>query len=85
MRTEFTASILALGHVTSRASYYNSISSVEQSIVQEAVALLLEILAGTRDNLTKEAVFNALGQMSMSGTLTGVYVEKSISKASGVI
>ena len=78
-------SILALGYVTSRASYYNSIGSVEQSIVQEAVALLLEILAGTRDNLTKEAVFNALGQMSMSGTLTGVYVEKSISKASGVI
>jgi proteasome component ECM29 len=78
-------SILALGYVTSRASYYGSISTIEPSIVQESIALLLAVLAGARDNSAKEAVFDAVGQMSASGVLTAAYLDQLKRKADEII
>ena len=78
-------SILALGYITSRASYYGSISAVEPSIVQEAITLVLAVLAGARDNSTREAVFSAIGQMSASGIITAAYLDQSNRKAGTII
>ena len=78
-------SILGLGYITSRASYYGSIGTVEPSIVQEAITLLLAVLVGARDNSTREAVFSAIGQMSASGIITAEYLDESNHKTGAII
>lgn len=78
-------SILALGYVTSRASYYGSVGNLKESILQDANALLLEVLAGSGDKSAKEAVFNAIGQISASGILTAAYLDQSKTKANDII
>ena len=76
-------SILALGHILSRASYYGRLESVDKAFVEENVSALLDILTGTKDASTREAVFNAVGQISASGILTAAKVNESSSKATG--
>jgi proteasome component ECM29 len=76
-------SVLALGYVLSRASYYDRLGNIDKAVVQESVSTLLNILAGAKDNSTKEAVFNAVGQVSASGVLTAINLEESSSKPSG--
>jgi proteasome component ECM29 len=78
-------SILALGYVLSRASYYGRIDNIDGPIIQEVVTLLLTVLTGARDASTKEAVFNAVGQLSASGVLTAAYIDQSSSKLGDII
>jgi proteasome component ECM29 len=76
-------SILALGHILSRASYYGRLESVDKAVIQENVSALFDILTGAKDVSTKEAVFNAIGQISASGVHTATKVDESSSKATG--
>jgi len=78
-------SIIALGYILSRASYYNRIKSVGEELVTDIVLQFLEILAGAKDASIKEAVFNAVGQISASGVLTPALLDQSSSKANGII
>lgn len=57
-------SILALGYILSRNSFYGRVQSTTNAVVQGAVALLLEILSSAKDTSIKEAVLNAVGQIS---------------------
>jgi len=75
-------SVLALGHVLSRASYYGRLRNVDEAVVQESVQTLLNILIGAKDTSTMEAVFNAMGQISASGVLITANLEGS-SRPSG--
>ena len=78
-------SILALGFVLSRASYFGRIASVDQNIVNEAAVKLIEIAAGAKDASTKETVFNAIGQLSASGILSVSHIEQSSMKVDSII
>jgi proteasome component ECM29 len=78
-------SILALGHILSRASYYANIGEVDKSVIHEIVVTLLEVLTGARDASTKEAVFNAVGQISASGVLTAEQINQSNSQVDSII
>ncbi|TAQ88421.1 hypothetical protein B7494_g3269 [Chlorociboria aeruginascens] len=78
-------SILALGHLLSRSSYYGRSDIVGDSLVLDSIMQLLEILAGARDVSTKEAVFSAVGQISASGVLTIGQIEQSSLKAEYII
>jgi proteasome component ECM29 len=78
-------SILALGYAISRASYYGSIATLDQSIVHEAIGLILTVLVEANDSSTKEAVFHAIGQISVSGILTTTYLDQSSYKACDII
>ncbi|PBP24678.1 proteasome component [Diplocarpon rosae] len=68
-------SILALGYILSRSSFYGRVEFTAHKIVQEAVSLLLRILSDSKDASTKEAAFNAVGQISASGVLTAAELE----------
>lgn len=76
-------SILSLGHILSRASYYGRLESVDKAVVQENVSALLDITTNAKDTSTKEAVFNAVGQISASGVLTVTKIDESLKKATG--
>ncbi|KAG4435892.1 hypothetical protein IFR05_008623 [Cadophora sp. M221] len=78
-------SILALGYVLSRSSFYGRAESRDHSTVQAAVASLLEILCGAKDASTKEAVLNAIGQVSAANVLTAEQLNTSSVKSAGVI
>lgn len=78
-------SILALGFILSRASYYGTIDRLGESLVKETILQLLDILAGAKNNSIKEAVFNAVGQISASGVLSPLLLEESSLKSVGVI
>ncbi|KAH7364484.1 proteasome stabiliser-domain-containing protein [Rhexocercosporidium sp. MPI-PUGE-AT-0058] len=78
-------SILALGYMLSRGSFYGIVDSSDHSTVQAAVASLLEILCGAKDASTKEAVLNAIGQISASGVLTAEQLNASSVKSAGLI
>ena len=78
-------SILALGFILSRASYYGRLAVLDNSTIGEAIAKLLEILSGARDASIKEAVFNALGQISASGILLVSHIERSPLKVDGTV
>ncbi|TVY53367.1 Proteasome component ECM29 [Lachnellula cervina] len=78
-------SILSLGHILSRASYYGRLESVDKAVVQENVSALLDITTNAKDTSTKEAVFNAVGQISASGVLTATKIDESLKKATDII
>jgi proteasome component ECM29 len=78
-------SILALGFALSRASYYGRIETIDRSTVDEAASKLLDIVGGARDASTKEAVFNAIGQISGSGVLSVSHIEQSSFKVGAII
>jgi len=78
-------SILALGYILSRASYYNRLDAIEDALVKEGATQLLEILADAKDVSTKEAVFHAIGQISASGVLTASLMSQPSLKADGII
>ncbi|KAK6586494.1 hypothetical protein PZA11_001551 [Diplocarpon coronariae] len=78
-------SVLALGYVLSRSSFYGRVEFIAHRIVQEAVSSLLGILANSKDASTKEAVLNAVGQISASGVLTAAVLEDSALKSAGII
>jgi proteasome component ECM29 len=78
-------SILALGFILSRAEYYGRLTAIKTSLVEEATSTLLNILAAAKDASTKEAVLNAIGQLSASGILTQKGVNTSSLKAAGLI
>jgi proteasome component ECM29 len=78
-------SVLALGYVLSRASYYGHIWAVDDTTVQDAVTTLLGILTGAKDSSTKEAVFNAVGQISAAGVIDSARIEKSSFTAKSLI
>ena len=78
-------SILALGFTLSRAAYYGRIAAIDKSTIDNAVAQLLEILAGARDASTKEAVFNAIGQVSTAGVLSASQIEQASLKVDGTV
>ncbi|KAL2064832.1 hypothetical protein VTL71DRAFT_3972 [Oculimacula yallundae] len=78
-------SIIALGFILSRSCYYDRPESKGHTAVQDAVAVLLEILCGAKDVSTKEAVLNAIGQVSASGVLTATQLESCSANSAGVI
>lgn len=78
-------SILALGYVLSRSSFYGRAESRDHNTVQNAVTSLLEILCGAKDASTKEAVLNVIGQISAAGVLTAEQLNASSAKSAGVI
>ena len=78
-------SILAVGYMLSRSSFYGRTDSKDHNTVQTAIASLLEILCGAKDASTKEAVLNAIGQVSVSGVLTSKQLDASTAKSAGVI
>ncbi|KAK6615782.1 proteasome component ECM29 [Botrytis cinerea] len=78
-------SILALGYVLSRSSYYGRSSFIQGEIVGEVLAQFLSIIEGVKDASTREAVLNAIGQTSASGVLTTEIIEKSTLKIDGLI
>ncbi|TGO47461.1 hypothetical protein BCON_0276g00010 [Botryotinia convoluta] len=78
-------SILALGYVLSRSSYYGRGSFIKGEIVGEVLAQFLTIIEGVKDASTREAVLNAIGQTSASGVLTTEIIEKSSLKTDGLV
>ncbi|KAH6709539.1 proteasome stabiliser-domain-containing protein [Leptodontidium sp. MPI-SDFR-AT-0119] len=78
-------SILALGYVLSRSTFYGRAESRDHNTVQNAVTSLLEILCGAKDASTKEAVLNVIGQISAAGVLTAEQLNASSAKSAGVI
>lgn len=78
-------SILALGYVLSRSSYYGRSSFIQGEIVGEVLTQFLSIIEGVKDASTREAVLNAIGQTSASGVLTTEVIEKSTLKIDGLI
>jgi len=78
-------SILALGNLLSRASYYNRSEIFNDPAIATSVAQILEILEGARDSSTKEAVLNAVCQISASVVLTPSRIESSSLKVEGII
>ncbi|EPE29251.1 ARM repeat-containing protein [Glarea lozoyensis ATCC 20868] len=72
-----SGAILAIGFLTSRIAFYGRSDSLNENMIQESVDTLLSVLADVRDGSTKEAVLNALGQMSASGILTTERIDKS--------
>lgn len=78
-------SIIAIGYILSRASYYNTTDNLDQTSISEIILELLEILAQAKDASIKEAVFNAVGQISASGVLSSSLLEQCPLKSAGVI
>ena len=78
-------SLLTLGFVLSRASYYGRIATLDESTVNEAVVMLIEIAANARDKSTQEAVFHALGQVSAAGVLSALHFEHSALEVDAII
>jgi proteasome component ECM29 len=72
-----SGAILAIGFLTSRVAFYGRSATLNGTMIQESVDTLLSVLADVRDGSTKEAVLNALGQMSASGILTTERIDKS--------
>jgi proteasome component ECM29 len=78
-------SILALGSILSRASYYGRLDDISPAVVQENISLLVKILTDAKDTPTREAVLYAVGQLSASCVLTTALVENSSSGAPAII
>ncbi|KAK0126145.1 proteasome component M29 [Cadophora gregata] len=78
-------SILAVGYMLSRSSFYGRAESRDSSDTQTAIVSLLEVLCGATDASTKEAVLNAIGQLSVSGVLTSEQLDACTAKSAGVI
>lgn len=68
---------------TYTASYYGRLEDLDKVVVQENISTLLSILEGAKDTSTKEAVFNAVGQISASGVLAAAAVNECSLKATG--
>lgn len=77
--------ILAIGFVTSRASYYGRSDILNSEVSEKAVATMLEILVGTKDSSIKEAVLSAIGSMGASEVISSAQLENSSIKAEGII
>ncbi|KAI1007957.1 Proteasome component [Podosphaera aphanis] len=77
--------ILALGFLLSRLSYCNQLKILNNSLVHEAVAVLLKILLATKETSIKEAVLNAVAQISVAGVLTISHLDELDIKTAGVI
>jgi proteasome component ECM29 len=77
--------ILAIGFVTSRASYYGRHDVVNNPIIENIIATLLEILTSSKDPSTKEAVLSVIGNLGASGVLSFSHLENASQKASGII
>ncbi|RFU35216.1 hypothetical protein B7463_g1139, partial [Scytalidium lignicola] len=78
-------SILALGFLLSRASYYGRVGDLDSIQIQIAVTILVEILKEVRDTSIKQAVLNAIGQVSAAGVLTTSLLNSSTLKPSDMI
>ncbi|KAE8452216.1 hypothetical protein EG329_001683 [Mollisiaceae sp. DMI_Dod_QoI] len=78
-------SVLALGSILSRSSYYGRLASIRKSVVEEGTAAILNILSGAKDASTKEAIFNAISQISVAGVLGIAQINVSSLKAAGII
>ena len=78
-------SLYALGNILSHVSFYGRTELKEHNVTEEAILALLNILAGAKDASVKEAIFNAVGQISASGALTPTLIEKSSLKADEII
>ena len=78
-------STLALGFILSRASYYGGVGAIDESTIDETISKLLEILASAKDASIKEAVFNAVGQLSGSSVLSASHIERSALTVDGII
>ncbi|PQE08767.1 proteasome component protein [Rutstroemia sp. NJR-2017a BVV2] len=63
-------SIVTLGYVLSRVSYYGRDSFLSKPIITKLLSQFITILEGVRDASTKEAILNAISQTSASGVLT---------------
>ena len=78
-------SILALGCALSRASYYGRLGAIDETTLQDAITKLLRIFIKAKDSSTKEAVFNAVGQISAAGVIDTARLEKSSFKAETLV
>jgi proteasome component ECM29 len=78
-------SILALGFILSRASYYDRVAAIDMSTVDEAASKLIEILVGARDASTKEAVHQAIGNVSASSVPAFSKILQSSLKVDAII
>ncbi|KUJ22517.1 ARM repeat-containing protein [Mollisia scopiformis] len=78
-------SILALGFILSRSSYYGRLESMQDSVVGEAISMILAILSAAKDASTNEAAFSAISQVSMSGVLTISRISESSLSATEII
>lgn len=70
-------SMYALGNILSHVSLYARTELMGQRATEEAIIAILEILAGAKDASIKEAVFNAISQISALGALTPALIAKS--------
>ncbi|RDW73943.1 hypothetical protein BP5796_07385 [Coleophoma crateriformis] len=78
-------SILGLGYILSRASYYGRIADIGSELLEQVIAAILEALAGAKDASTKEAIFNAIGQLSSAGIVSESIINLSTVKVKGVV
>ncbi|KAH8648910.1 proteasome stabiliser-domain-containing protein [Tricladium varicosporioides] len=78
-------SILALGYLLSRASYYDRLDDIDSTAIQNAIKLFLEIALATTSASTKEAIFNAIGQISAAGVLSISRMSDASTKWSSLI
>lgn len=78
-------SIIALGYVLSRGWFYGRADFATQTIVQEAITLLVNVLSNAKDASMKEAVFKAVGQISASGMLNAGQLDSCSSGTVGII
>ncbi|KAI9053424.1 hypothetical protein LZ554_002382 [Drepanopeziza brunnea f. sp. 'monogermtubi'] len=78
-------SIIALGYIFSRCSFYGRANSATNVHVREAVALLFEVLSNAKDASTKDAALDAISQISASGILTTEQLENCSINSVGII
>lgn len=78
-------SVLALGFMLSRSSYYGRLESIQDDVVAEAISAILTILSGSKDASTNEAAFSAIAQVSMSGVLTLSRISQSSMSPADII
>lgn len=78
-------SILAMGHLLSRAVYYGREADLKEDTIQEVVGLLFRILESTKIGAYKEAVFITIGHLAVSNLLTNDRIHKSMCTISTVV
>lgn len=78
-------SILALGFLLSRTSYYGRADALDTTQLEQALFTLVEIFESVKESSIREAALHAIGQVSSAGILTQTILEKSVLKPSNII
>ncbi|KAI6249762.1 Proteasome component ECM29 [Erysiphe necator] len=69
--------ILALGFILSRISYYQRSDILESQLTKDAILVIIKIFLTVGNHSIKEAVLNAIGEISIAGLLDTSFIENA--------